>query len=124
VANCPATDANHRARVSPGNTPVPKIGMKMQFFDSYPCHPLDPDRQTLVLAARRVDAAVAFVTRPAGPFCTIGPPSHGTTHKILVWEIVVQASRLPEKCRRDACTTTKITDGYRVVGTRPCGHTA
>lgn len=38
--------------------------MNFQFFDSYPYRPLEPDLQALVLGARRVDAAVAFVTRP------------------------------------------------------------
>lgn len=42
--------------------------MNLQFFDSYPYRPLEPDLQTLVLGARRVDAAVAFVTRPGVAF--------------------------------------------------------
>jgi hypothetical protein len=39
--------------------------MNLQFFDSYPYRTLQPDLQALMLGARRLDAAVAFVTRPA-----------------------------------------------------------
>jgi hypothetical protein len=42
--------------------------MNLQFFDTYPYRALEPDLQTLVLGARRVDAAVAFVTRPGVAF--------------------------------------------------------
>ena len=42
--------------------------MNLQFFDPYPYRPLEPDLQALVLAAPRVDAAVAFVTRPGIAF--------------------------------------------------------
>jgi len=42
--------------------------MNLQFFDSYPYRPLEPDLQTLALGARRVDAAVAFVTWPGVAF--------------------------------------------------------
>ncbi|MGD0899321.1 MAG: phospholipase D-like domain-containing protein, partial [Thermoguttaceae bacterium] len=38
--------------------------MNVQFFDSYPYRTLEPDLQPLLLGARRLDAAVAFVTRP------------------------------------------------------------
>jgi hypothetical protein len=38
--------------------------MQIQFFDPYPYPAIQPDLKTLVLGARRVDAAVAFVTRP------------------------------------------------------------
>ena len=38
--------------------------MNLQFFDSYPYRTLEPDLQSLMLGTRRVDAAVAFVTRP------------------------------------------------------------
>ena len=42
--------------------------MQIEFFDSYPYCALEPALQTLVLGARRVDAAVAFVTRPGVAF--------------------------------------------------------
>ena len=42
--------------------------MNLQFFDSDPYRPLCSDLQTLALGARRVDAAVAFVTRPGVAF--------------------------------------------------------
>ena len=42
--------------------------MNLQFFDSYPCRPLEPDLQTLASGTRRVDRAVAFVTRPGVAF--------------------------------------------------------
>ncbi len=38
--------------------------LNIQFFDSYPYRTLKPPLQALLLAARRLDAAVAFVTRP------------------------------------------------------------
>jgi hypothetical protein len=38
--------------------------MDLQFFDSYPCRALEPDPQALLLGARKVDAAMAFVTWP------------------------------------------------------------
>ena len=42
--------------------------MDVDFFDSYPYRPLNPDLASLMRAARRVDAAVAFVTRPGVAF--------------------------------------------------------
>lgn len=42
--------------------------MNPQFFDSYPFRALGPDLQALLLGARRVDAAVAFVTRSGVAF--------------------------------------------------------
>jgi hypothetical protein len=41
-----------------------KTNMKLQFFDSKPRRTLEPELRSLVLHARRLDAAVAFVTRP------------------------------------------------------------
>jgi len=38
--------------------------MRFEFVDAYPYRRLEPDLQALVLGARRLDAAVAFVTRP------------------------------------------------------------
>jgi len=38
--------------------------MQIDFFDSYPYRTLEPDLQSLLAGARRLDAAVAFVTRP------------------------------------------------------------
>ena len=38
--------------------------MQIDFFDPYPYRALEPDLQALVLGALRLDAAVAFVTRP------------------------------------------------------------
>ena len=38
--------------------------MQIDFFDSYPYRMLEPDLQSLLAGARRLDAAVAFVTRP------------------------------------------------------------
>ncbi len=38
--------------------------MNLQFFDSRPYRTLEPDLQALMLGARKIDAAVAFVTRP------------------------------------------------------------
>jgi hypothetical protein len=43
--------------------------VNLQFFDSYPYHTLEPDLQALVLAARRLDAAVAFVRRVEYSVC-------------------------------------------------------
>jgi len=37
--------------------------MNLQFFDSYTYRTLEPDLQSLMLGARRLDAAVALVTR-------------------------------------------------------------
>jgi HKD family nuclease len=42
--------------------------MQLEFFDSYPYRALEPDLQTLLLGARRVGAAVAFVTRSGVAF--------------------------------------------------------
>jgi len=55
------TKTDVRSENSPGK-------MNIQFFDSYPYRPLQPDLQTLARGARRVDAAVAFVTRPGVAF--------------------------------------------------------
>ena len=38
--------------------------MPFEFFDSYPYRPLGTDLKPLLPGARRVDAAIAFVTRP------------------------------------------------------------
>ncbi len=38
--------------------------MRLEFFDSYPYRPLRSDPEALLLGARRIDAAIAFVTRP------------------------------------------------------------
>ena len=38
--------------------------MDVDFFDPYPYRPLSPNLTSLLLGARKVDAAVAFVTRP------------------------------------------------------------
>lgn len=40
------------------------MAIRLLLFDSYPYRTLEPDLKCLVLGARRVDAAVAFVTRP------------------------------------------------------------
>jgi hypothetical protein len=42
--------------------------MRVEFFDSYPYRALEPNLQALALGARKVDAAVAFVTRPGVAF--------------------------------------------------------
>lgn len=42
--------------------------MRIEFFDPYPYRAIQPDLQSLVLGARRVDAAVAFVTHAGATF--------------------------------------------------------
>ena len=42
--------------------------MQATFFDSYPYRPLEPDLQALAVGARRIDAAVTFVTRSGVAF--------------------------------------------------------
>ena len=58
--------------------------MNLQFFDSYPYRPLEPDLQALVLGARRVDAAVAFVTRSGVAFLRQYLKSHPSGKARLV----------------------------------------
>jgi hypothetical protein len=52
--------------------------MQIDFFDAYPYCALEPDLQPLVLGARRVDAAVAFVTRPGVAFLRQAAGSQGS----------------------------------------------
>jgi len=47
--------------------------VQFQFFGAYPYRTLEPDLQALVLRARRLDAAVAFVKRVEYTACEIHP---------------------------------------------------
>ena len=58
----PVTGGGKRGMLA---TPPPtRAAMQIDFFDGYPYRKLAPDLESLAAGSRRMDAAVAFVTRP------------------------------------------------------------
>src|SRR5271157_2086542 len=69
--------------------------MDVDFFDSYPYRPLIPDLASLMRAAQRVDAAIAFVTRPGVAFLRQYLKTHPSAKTRLVASICFPTN-LPE----------------------------